>query len=45
MLGEQPGDYEDVAGKPFVRPTGKIMDQALEEAGIECGMDLGKERA
>ena len=33
--GEQPGDYEDVAGKPFVGPAGKIMDQALEEAGID----------
>jgi DNA polymerase len=28
-------DYEDVAGKPFVGPAGKIMDRALEEAGIE----------
>src|SRR5947207_4890477 len=35
LVGEQPGDYEDVAGKPFVRPARKIMDQALEEAGIE----------
>src|SRR6266436_7353743 len=35
LVGEQPGDYEDVAGKPFVGPAGKIMDQALEEAGIE----------
>src|SRR5438094_7081745 len=35
LLGEQPGDYEDVAGKPFVGPAGKIMDQALEEAGID----------
>ena len=34
LVGEQPGDYEDVAGKPFVGPAGKIMDQALEEAGI-----------
>src|SRR6266699_3894006 len=35
MVGEQPGDYEDVAGKPFVGPAGKIMDWALEEAGID----------
>src|SRR5438270_3927910 len=34
MIGEQPGDYEDVAGKPFVEPAGKILDRALEEAGI-----------
>ena len=35
LVGEQPGDYEDVAGKPFVGPSGKIMDQALEKAGID----------
>src|SRR6266508_2374016 len=35
LVGEQPGDYEDVAGKPFVGPAGQIMDRALEEAGIE----------
>jgi uracil-DNA glycosylase family protein len=35
LVGEQPGDYEDLAGKPFVGPAGKIMDQALEEAGID----------
>ena len=35
LVGEQPGDYEDVAGKPFVGPAGKIMDHALEEAGID----------
>src|SRR5256885_10755405 len=34
MIGEQPGDYEDVAGKPSVGPAGKILDRALEEAGI-----------
>src|SRR3989440_11400565 len=34
MIGEQPGDYEDVAGKPFVGPAGKILDRALAEAGI-----------
>jgi uracil-DNA glycosylase len=35
LVGEVPGDYEDVAGKPFVGPAGKIMDRALEEAGID----------
>jgi len=35
LVGEQPGDYEDVAGKPFVGPAGKIMDRALEEARID----------
>ena len=35
LVGEQPGDQEDLAGKPFVGPAGKIMDRALEEAGID----------
>ena len=35
LLGEQPGDQEDIAGKPFVGPAGKILDRALEEAGID----------
>jgi len=35
MVGEQPGDQEDRAGRPFVGPAGRILDQALEEAGIE----------
>jgi uracil-DNA glycosylase len=34
LVGEQPGDYEDVAGKPFVGPAGKVMDRALKDAGI-----------
>src|SRR5437899_774007 len=34
LVGEQPGDFEDVAGKPFVGPAGKILDRALAEAGI-----------
>jgi uracil-DNA glycosylase len=34
MVGEQPGDKEDLAGKPFVGPAGRILDQALAEAGI-----------
>lgn len=35
LLGEQPGDQEDVAGKPFVGPAGKMLDRALEKAGID----------
>src|SRR5438094_10638130 len=35
LLGEQPGDYEDVAGKPFVGPAGKILNRALQESGID----------
>lgn len=35
IVGEQPGDREDVAGKPFVGPAGKLLDEALAEAGIE----------
>ena len=35
MVGEQPGDSEDVAGHPFVGPAGKLLDRALEEAGID----------
>ncbi|MDQ7997341.1 MAG: UdgX family uracil-DNA binding protein [Luteibacter sp.] len=35
VIGEQPGDQEDLAGKPFVGPAGKLFDRALEEAGIE----------
>lgn len=35
FVGEQPGDQEDLAGKPFVGPAGKLFDQALAEAGIE----------
>jgi DNA polymerase len=34
LVGEQPGDQEDRAGKPFVGPAGRVLDQALEEAGI-----------
>ena len=33
--GEQPGDAEDLAGKPFVGPAGKLLDRALVEAGID----------
>src|SRR3954453_1348895 len=34
LVGEQPGDKEDLAGKPFVGPAGRILDEALTEAGI-----------
>ncbi len=34
VVGEQPGDSEDLAGRPFVGPAGRILDEALEEAGI-----------
>ena len=35
LVGEQPGDQEDLAGKPFVGPAGRLLDEALEEAGID----------
>ena len=35
LVGEQPGDQEDLQGRPFVGPAGKILDKALEAAGIE----------
>jgi uracil-DNA glycosylase len=35
FVGEQPGDYEDLAGKPFVGPAGRLLDAMLEEAGID----------
>ena len=34
MVGEQPGDKEDVAGRPFVGPAGGMLDRAIEEAGL-----------
>jgi len=34
LVGEQPGDKEDVAGHPFVGPAGRVLDEALEAAGI-----------
>jgi uracil-DNA glycosylase len=34
LVGEQPGDKEDLAGKPFVGPAGRMLDQALADAGI-----------
>ena len=35
LLGEQPGDREDLAGSPFVGPAGQLLDDALEQAGID----------
>ena len=35
LVGEQPGDQEDLIGRPFVGPAGKLLDRALEEAGID----------
>ena len=35
LVGEQPGDKEDLEGRPFVGPAGKLLDGALEEAGID----------
>src|ERR1043165_1895359 len=34
LVGEQPGDKEDLAGKPFVGPAGRVLDRALADAGI-----------
>ena len=35
LVGEQPGDQEDLTGKPFVGPAGKVLDEALAKAGID----------
>jgi DNA polymerase len=35
FIGEQPGDQEDIIGRPFVGPAGQVLDRALEEAGID----------
>lgn len=37
FIGEQPGDREDIEGHPFVGPAGKLLDKALEAAGIDRG--------
>lgn len=37
LVGEQPGDAEDLTGRPFVGPAGKLLDRALEAAGIPRG--------
>ena len=38
LVGEQPGDKEDLAGLPFVGPAGQVLDKALDEAGIDRQM-------
>ncbi|OBG90723.1 uracil-DNA glycosylase [Mycobacterium sp. E3251] len=38
LVGEQPGDQEDLAGEPFVGPAGRLLDRALEDAGIDPGV-------
>lgn len=38
FVGEQPGNDEDLAGHPFVGPAGKLLDRALEDAGIDRGL-------
>ena len=35
MIGEQPGDQEDLAGRPFVGPAGQMLDRAMQEAGLD----------
>jgi DNA polymerase len=35
MVGEQPGDREDIEGQPFVGPAGRVLDEALEQVGID----------
>ena len=35
LVGEQPGDMEDLEGEPFVGPAGRLLDRALEKAGVE----------
>jgi len=37
LVGEQPGEKEDLEGEPFVGPAGRLLDRALEEAGIDRG--------
>jgi DNA polymerase len=37
LVGEQPGDREDLAGHPFVGPAGRVLDEALEAAGLDRG--------
>ena len=37
FVGEQPGDQEDLAGLPFVGPSGRLLDSAMERAGLDRG--------
>jgi uracil-DNA glycosylase len=45
LIGEQPGDAEDIAGKPFVGPAGKQLDRALQEAGIDRDKPTSRTRS
>ena len=44
LIGEQPGDQEDLAGRPFVGPAGKVLDRALEAAGHRARGNLHHQR-
>ena len=44
FVGEQPGDQEDLAGRPFVGPAGQLFDRALDEAGVDRAADLRHQR-
>lgn len=45
FVGEQPGDQEDLEGRPFVGPAGKLLDQALDEAGIDRATPTSRMRS
>lgn len=42
LIGEQPGDQEDMAGRPFVGPAGKLLDKALLGPSVRVTVDRGK---
>src|SRR3954453_14359135 len=44
LVGEQPGDKEDLAGKPFVGPAGQVLDHALAEADDPCSARFRRRR-
>ena len=37
LVGEQPGDQEDIGGRPFIGPAGRLLDKALARAGVDRG--------
>ena len=45
LVGEQPGDREDRAGRPFVGPAGQLLDRALEEASIDRAQTTSRTRS
>ena len=45
FVGEQPGHEEDLSGKPFVGPAGRLLDEALIEAGIDRTQTLRHQRS